>query len=241
MGLWANFSRRNGETLRQFWQRHSRIVASLQKSGAGLPSKIVCRKSLPAMKLSSSQISILLGTLESQHMEESLEDLKRRSVELFGRNFLEQDDRILKVEETEEDCASIPKSDNTLETIGEEQVETFLTDEGECFEIRKIPSPKKKGSRGEFANAISSSIRSYNLNNSNPNAANVNTLSVAGKSGANPKSNLECWRCGSTSHGWKQCHLPWQKTLAFGNAIKAKASSSSNVKWWIKLQWHCLL
>ena len=112
-------------------------------------------------------------------MEESLEELKRLSVKLFELNFLEQDDRILKVEETEEDCASIPKSDNTLETIWEEQVETFLTDEGECFEIRKIPSPKKKGSRGEFANAISSSIRSYNLNNSNPNAPNVNTLSVA--------------------------------------------------------------
>ena len=69
------------------------------------------------MKLSSSQISILLGTLESQHTEESLGELKRLSVKLFELNFLEQDDRILKVEETEEDCASIPKSDNTLETI----------------------------------------------------------------------------------------------------------------------------
>ena len=228
MSLWADFPRKNAETLRQFWQRHSRFIASMQKSGIELPNKIVPHKALSAMKLGSSQIRILLGALENQHMEESLKDLKRLSVKLSERNFIGPDGRILMVDE---DGSNVSLSESGADSTGEEQVETFLTDEGECFEIRKIPIPKKKGPRGKFANAISSSIRSYHVANSNPNASNMNAAALIGKgSDGTGKANMECWRCGSTSHGWKQCHLPWQKTLEFGSARKAKASANASVK-----------
>ena len=32
--------------------------------------------------------------------------------------------------------------------------------------------------------------------------------------------NMRCFRRGQTDQGWRTCHLPWQKNLAFGNRGK---------------------
>ena len=137
----AKLSQENGETLCQFRQRHSRIVDSMQKSRIDLPNTIVFRKALASMKLSSSQISILIDTLESQQMDERMKDLWGLSAKLSGRNFIDADDRIPQLEEVDGDGLNPPLSESGADNLPEDPVRPFMTDYGECFEIRKIPSP----------------------------------------------------------------------------------------------------
>ena len=99
MNIWSNFSRKNGETMRQMWRRYDRLIVSWQKSDIQMPKKIAFRKILDAMKLTGSQLSILLGTLERKtNGEETLAELKRLSAKLTGRRFVEECGRILKIE-----------------------------------------------------------------------------------------------------------------------------------------------
>ena len=101
MNMWSNFARRNAEALRQMWQRYDRLLLSMQKSDIILQKKIAFRKILTAMKLSGSQLSILLGTIESRaDGEDNINELKRLSIKLFEHHFMEADERILAMSET---------------------------------------------------------------------------------------------------------------------------------------------
>ena len=141
MNLWSNFTRKTGETLRHMWQRYDRLILSLQKSDIILPKKIAFHKVLSAMKLMGSQLSILLGTLESRaDGEDNLAELKRLSIKLFERHFTETDERILPLEELE--------NKNEGRVGGETDdsgviVDSFSNEEGEVFEVRKVFRPKR--------------------------------------------------------------------------------------------------
>ena len=141
MDIWTNFPRKNDETLRKYRQRHTRIVASLQKSGVAIPPNIVFRNELYAAKLNSSQISLSIGAFESQHLEETLKDLKRLSVKLFGRNFLENGDRIVKVDEMFDGGASSSGSGVINDGSVDVPIEPLIADECECFAIKKVSIP----------------------------------------------------------------------------------------------------
>ena len=45
---------------------------------------------------------------------------------------------------------------------------------------------------------------------------------VNNATGGGDKSEVRCFRCNQHGHGWRNCHLPWQKTLALGARDKVK-------------------
>ena len=223
MSLWTNFERKVGESIRNYWLRYNRVTASLAKSGIKMPAEILFSKALASLKLEKVQLGILMSTLESKGITKDLLELQRISVKLFESQFLHATDAILKLEE-EDQCETI---DELVIEPGEgededEILECFSNPEGEVFEIRKV-APKSKRSKGLRTNAVNSSRNFYTGGSASSNASTKSTTATGIKKGA---STLRCWRCGG-NHSWRQCHLPWQKTLAFGTNIGNNSGNSS--------------
>ena len=226
MSLWTNFERRGSETIRNFWLRYNRVIASLAKSGVKMPDEILFSKALASIRLEKTQLGILMSTLEAKGITKELIELQRISIKLFETSFLHATDAILKVEEGN---ALDPNEELVIDVVeGEEEdevLECFSNNEGEVFEIRKV-APKTKRSRGLKTNAVNSSRNMYGTNNSSTSNAGKSQTGYAQKK--NP-TNLKCWRCGG-NHSWRQCHLPWQKTLAFGTNNNAQMSGGKSME-----------
>ena len=223
MSLWTNFERKGGESIRNYWMRYNRVTASLAKSGIKMPDEILFSKALSSLKLEKVQLGILMSTLESKGITKDMLELQRISVKLFESQFLHATDAILKLEE--EDQPEIIDELIGEPVEGEEDdeiLECFSNPEGEVFEIRKV-APKSKRSKGLRTNAVNSSRNFYAGSNGN---TSVSVKSTNGNGNKKSGSTLRCWRCNG-NHSWRQCHLPWQKTLAFGTNIGNGSGNSS--------------
>ena len=82
--------------MRTFWMRFEKIVQSLGRSDIVIPNEIHFNKVLSSMKLSQTQHSTLLSTIENKGLKDDLIELKRISAKLFESSFLIPTDSILK-------------------------------------------------------------------------------------------------------------------------------------------------
>ena len=223
MSLWANFERKSSESIRNFRIRYTRVIGSLSKSGVKMPDEIIFSKALSAIRLEKTQLGILMSTLEAKGICKDLMELQRISIRLFETQFLCATDAILKVEEEEnpeggEDCNA--DHDDCCEEDCE-LMESFSNQEGEIFEIRKVGSKSSK-SKGLKTNAVNNSRNYYGGQSTGKNGKTT-------QNSTQKKTNtpMKCWRCGG-NHSWRQCHLPWQKTLAFGTLNNNNESNPTN-------------
>ena len=96
------------------------------------------------------------------------------------------------------------------------------------FLLKKVKASTGRNRQGARGNAVRNARVSYNFPNrsydSKPRPVSVNT--AIGETKPADKS-LRCFRRGEVGHIWCHCHLPFQRTLAFG----ARAQSEPrNVK-----------
>ena len=93
--LWKSFPRRPRERIRHFWIRYGKLESALRKAGIELPTKVIYRKLIGALKLVRPQVGLLLITLESKNVAAPIPDLKRISLKISESTFIEPSVKIL--------------------------------------------------------------------------------------------------------------------------------------------------
>ena len=93
------------------------------------------------MKLSQPNLSILLGTLESRSIENSIPELRRLSIKLFDAQFMELSGEVLQLEH-EGMASAEPNPDDTDEDA--EIADAFVGDDGELYELRRAHQKKQQ-------------------------------------------------------------------------------------------------
>ena len=73
-------------------------IPAEEKRNRFFPEQVEFHRVLKALKLTQPNLSILMGTLESRASGYALSELKRLSVKLFGRQFLEASEDVLRIE-----------------------------------------------------------------------------------------------------------------------------------------------
>ena len=116
------------------------LTASLQKSDASFPDVVNFHRALSGLKLAHASIGILPGTAESRQPGTSLGDLKRSPVNLFGTQFLEAHEEIVKAEMSKNSDDNDDAEEERLET--DNVADSFGGTDGTLYELRKA-RPKK--------------------------------------------------------------------------------------------------
>ena len=80
----VNFTRRSTEDIRSFWIRYEQVKNSLILNKIELPETLLYNRALTALKLSSSNRSMVISTLEGRREEGSLKALKEITVKISG-------------------------------------------------------------------------------------------------------------------------------------------------------------
>ena len=144
ISIWSTFQRKANESIRQFWTRWEKLSTSLAKSGVVFPEQVGFYRALSAMKLPHPNLSILLGALESRSMENSIPELRRLSIKMFGAQFMEVSEEVLQMEN--EGVASAES--NLDDTDGDgEIVDAFVGDDGEVYELRRAHQKKNNNKK----------------------------------------------------------------------------------------------
>ena len=205
IGLWSSLAKKSDETFKSFWLRWDKIHDALIRANMVFSPEVDYFRALSALGLRQPQLSILLGTLESRNLPNSTAELKRASIKLFETSFQSINDDVLKTER-------IPISDDEGGTEDSESVvESFVGNDGETYVLRKATPKKKSNKTGHLQSSWNNARHSYNVDNRGEAGAKKPFETYA----ATPGSKNACIRCGSESHMWRRCHLPFQRQLAF--------------------------
>ena len=140
-------------------------------------------------------------------------ELRRIAIRLFESNFPEPSDAILKIESAGNETSDDSGARGTDGGEEGEVSDALVGGNGEVFEVRRIAAKSKSKSKSLYTNAVSSARGNYGVNNRSPANAPSKGASSSGK---NSTVAIKCWRFGQSDHYWGNCHLPWQKNLAFG-------------------------
>ena len=89
------FERRGNEPLRIFWVLYDRLSTSLIKSGVQFPEEVAYQKILSSLKLPQNQLGLLLSTLESKNICNSIAYLKRLSLKILEPSFITPSEKVL--------------------------------------------------------------------------------------------------------------------------------------------------
>ena len=144
MQLWSRFGRKTSEAPRSYWIRLVETITSMARSGITMPPELHFSKSMPSVKLSSTQLSTLLSALESKGVTSDMQELRRISIKLFESAFLEAAGDILNIHTNLGDEEAVEGAVQDHEAEDEyELIEEFLSPEGGIFEERRAKAPKK--------------------------------------------------------------------------------------------------
>ena len=204
-----------------------KLKASLGKSNVILPPEVMYYKALSGLKLVQPQLGQLMSILEAKDIGWSITELKRIPIKVLEATFLNAQDDIL---------TTTSAQDRKEDEISEEEVyeseiiDAFIGTDGDIlFELGKLKKTTGRNRPGLRENAIRNERTSYDLRNKGSSGGKGGTtLQVAGSTG-NSTSKLRCFRCGSYEHTWRQCHLPFQQVLAFGNRASLDTKSEKKV------------
>ena len=226
LAVWNSLSRKNEESIRNFWIRFGRVRNSLVRSGISFPPAVTFYKAIASMRLNPNQLGLLMSTIESRELGNSLPELKRLSIEILEASLLEQTESILQANTTEDshdgdDNCSLGDTEENAEA---QPSETLVTNNGVIYELRKAKSSTGRNRPGAKDNAIRNSRVSYDLKKtSNVSRESQSTANI-------DESKAHCWRRNGIGHTWGKCHLPWQKVLAFGTRVPGGRGSSPQDK-----------
>ena len=191
--------------------RWKKLEQSLSKSGIDFPEAVSYHRALSGLKLRQPSLGILLGTLESQRVGNSVAELRRVSTKLFGTTFIEHPGDVMKAEMMDEFGGVDSENGNQTDVETEEPIDCFVGADGQVYELRKSRPTKTRNKRGAVESSRRNASVSMNWNN---RSAENDRKEVLQAGDAQEKSN-GCIRCGKDGHTWRRCNLPFQRQIAF--------------------------
>ena len=191
--------------------RWKKLEQSLSKSGIDFPEAVSYHRALSGLKLRQPSLGILLGTLESQRVGNSVTELRRISTKLFETTFIEHPGDVAKAEMMDELGGVDSENGDQTEADTEEHIDCFVGADGQVYELRKSRPAKTRNKRGPVESAHKNARVDMNWNN---RSAENDRKEVLQAGDAQKKSN-GCIRCGKDGHTWRRCNLPFQRKIAF--------------------------
>ena len=207
-----NFTRRSAEDIRSYWIRYEQVGNLLLLNRIDFLEKLLCARALAALKLSSTNRSLAVSTLEERGEDGSLKALKEATVEIFGFSD-DGSEKAIMMAQQEEDW---PEDSENEEIEDQSLSDVWVPKRGKT--LRNRP--------GTNASAVNGPWGNFNVRNG---------FEVDGEFGRStmgkPSSKGErCVRCGATDHTWHTCPLPFQPQLAFGKSNGAASKSPKGPK-----------
>lgn len=85
--------------MRNFGMTYGVILWSLRRTGINMAEKMYFNKALTCLKLNSKQFRTMISTVEAGNINDSVQDHRRISVEIYDPGVLGISDSILKISE----------------------------------------------------------------------------------------------------------------------------------------------
>ena len=218
----TQFSRKSGENLKDFWARFLRVTTRLEALSMKMSEQVVFSQAIQALKLSESQLPIVLSALETKQCSHSVDTLREITIKMYETHRPHDTDSS-EVFVTDQPASSMPGPDTVYlqaeipEDSGfEDDIEIEWMDEfsGDIFLMKPKRPLKSRNAPGAAASAQKGAVNQFRgYPNKSPQ-----------KGTAKGKGKMLCWRCGSPDHFWKDCPLPYNASIPFGSKGKGKPS-----------------